>query len=156
MNKLEHTPIPGDHLAQRGVSPFPRRVYSPSEQTFRTMCWGKGGCQVYLQLPLIFKRKSSFLCSQGFVILWFMVKKKKNAYLVLVSGTELLKPLKIPVLTAVKITFVMDMRWLDTSRMGAGFQETSLVTGRLELSVSSPEFPERGEGLEVELISNGQ
>lgn len=40
--------------------------------------------------------------------------------------------------------------------MGAGFQETSLVTGRLELSVSSPEFPERGEGLEVELISNGQ
>ena len=156
MNKLEHTPIPGDHLAQRGVSPFPRRVYSPSEQTFRTMCWGKGGCQVYLQLPLIFKRKSSFLCSQGFVILWFMVKKKKNAYLVLVSGTELLKPLKIPVLTAVKITFVMDMRWLDTLRMGAGFQETSLVTGRLELSVSSPEFPERGEGLEVELISNGQ
>ena len=156
MNKLEHTPIPGDHLAQRGVSPFPRTVYSPSEQTFRTMCWGKGGCQVYLQLPLIFKRKSSFLCSQGFVILWFMVKKKKNAYLVLVSGTELLKPLKIPVLTAVKITFVMDMRWLDTLRMGAGFQETSLVTGRLELSVSSPEFPERGEGLEVELISNGQ
>ena len=77
MNKLEHTPIPGDHLAQRGVSPFPRTVYSPSEQTFRTMCWGKGGCQVYLQLPLIFKRKSSFLCSQGFVILWFMVKKKK-------------------------------------------------------------------------------
>ena len=40
--------------------------------------------------------------------------------------------------------------------MGAGFQETDLVTGGLELSVSSPEFPERGEGLEVELINTGQ
>lgn len=40
--------------------------------------------------------------------------------------------------------------------MGAGFQETSLVIGVLELSVSSPEFPEGGERLKVELISRGQ
>ena len=48
----------------------------------------------------------------------------------------------------------MDMRWLDTLRMGAGFQETSLVTGGLELSVSSPEFPEGGEGLSWSAMAN--
>ena len=38
--------------------------------------------------------------------------------------------------------------------MGAGFQETSLVTGGLELSVSSPEFPEGGEGLSWSAMAN--
>lgn len=44
---------------------------------------------------------------------------------------------------------------LGSSRMGAGFQKDPAIIRRWELSAPSPQPLGRGDGLEVELITNG-
>lgn len=44
---------------------------------------------------------------------------------------------------------------LSSFKMGAGFQKDPAIIRRWELSAPSPQPPGKGDGLEIELITNG-
>lgn len=87
---------------------------------------------------------------------WFIIR---NLYLLImpVSGTELLKPSEFLTVESYEDVFCHVNDWLSGQLLKLWARRTNHMTRGLELSAPSiPRSLGKGEGLEVESISNGQ
>lgn len=87
-----------------------------------------------------------------------MIYQKIYVSIHLVSFPELLKSLEFPVVKAIKVSFVMLMRWLLESASGWGLvaRGSSLVIRGLELSAPPPDLWGGERAWRLSFIASGQ